>query len=171
MPIDARDAIGRAGNPARRPGHRRDASGHARDVAMLNAGTLRLDDVIKPGPISNYQLESIFLFSDETRVISFKLTGAGFGRCSSTAWPTARSGRVRSCRYRAWHSPYDPAAPSGSADRRKPQPPGWGADPTTDTLAVAFPVYPACEGGDGYAVPERNQDATAGQRRPARWTS
>ena len=24
----------------------------------------------------------------------------------------------------------------------------------TDTLKVAFPVYPACDGGDGYDVPE-----------------
>jgi 5'-nucleotidase len=38
--------------------------GTGADVALLNAGTLRLDDVIEPGPVSNYTLESLFLFAD-----------------------------------------------------------------------------------------------------------
>ncbi len=77
LPIDARDAIGRRQESllgdlvtdAMR-------AGTGADVAVLNAGTLRLDDVIRPGPLSNYQLESIFLFADETRVLSVPMTGA-----------------------------------------------------------------------------------------------
>ena len=65
LPIDARDAIGRPQESllgdlvtdAMR-------AGTGADVALLNAGTLRLDDVIRPGPLSNYQLESIFLFAE-----------------------------------------------------------------------------------------------------------
>ncbi len=42
----------------------------------MNAGTMRIDDKIPAGPITNYQLESIFLFPDETRVMVFPITGA-----------------------------------------------------------------------------------------------
>ena len=75
--IDARDEVGR-----RRESVLGDLVtdamrwGTGADVAILNAGTLRLDDVVRPGPISNYQLESIFLFADETRVLTVPLTGA-----------------------------------------------------------------------------------------------
>ena len=63
VPIDARDEVGRR-EESLLGDLVTDAMrwGTSTDVALLNAGTLRLDDVIRPGPISNYQLESIFLF-------------------------------------------------------------------------------------------------------------
>ncbi len=75
-PIDARDAVSR-----RRESAIGDLvtdairAGTGADVALLNAGAMRLDDVIPAGPVSNYQLESIFLFADETRIVTFPLSG------------------------------------------------------------------------------------------------
>ena len=155
VPIDARDVIGRSQESvlgdlvtdAMRAGTRT-------DVAMLNAGTLRLDDVIKPGPITNYQLESIFLFSDETRVISFRLTGARLREILEHGVADGSLGKGPFLQVSGLRFTYDPTAPSGSrivgdVTRARVRPFG-----PTDTLAVAFPVYPACDGGDGYDVPE-----------------
>ncbi|MBA2458764.1 MAG: metallophosphoesterase, partial [Gemmatimonadales bacterium] len=62
IPIDARDALSRRqesvlGNLMTDAAR----AGTGADVALINAGAMRLDDVIRPGPVSNYQLESIFL--------------------------------------------------------------------------------------------------------------
>ena len=51
-------------------------AGTGAEVALLNAGTLRLDHPIQPGPITNHELEAIFPFADQTRVVTFPLTGA-----------------------------------------------------------------------------------------------
>ena len=75
-PIDARDEINR-----RRESPLGDLvtdairTGTGASVALINAGAMRLDDVIPAGPVSNYQMESIFLFADETRIVTFPLTG------------------------------------------------------------------------------------------------
>ena len=114
VPIDARDAIGRSQETllgdlvtdAMRAGT------HS-DVAMLNAGTLRLDDVIKPGPISNYRLESIFLFSDETRVIRFKLTGARLREVLEHGVADGSLGKGPFLQVSGVAFTYDPAATSG----------------------------------------------------------
>ena len=156
VPIDARDAIGRSQETllgdlvtdAMRAGT------HS-DVAMLNAGTLRLDDVIKPGPISNYQLESIFLFSDDTRVINFKLTGARLREVLEHGVADGSLGKGPFLQVSGVAFTYDPAATSGQRIVGNLNHQGGGPIRPTDTLAVAFPVYPACEGGDGYACPRR----------------
>ena len=155
LPIDARDAIGRAQETilgdlvtdAMR-------AGTHTDVAMLNAGTLRLDDVIKPGPISSYQLESIFLFSDETRVISFKLTGARLREILEHGVADGSLGKGPFLQVSGVAFTYDPAAATGQRIIGNLNHEAGGPIKPTDTLAVAFPVYPACDGGDGYQVPE-----------------
>ena len=76
-PLDARDEVSR-----RRESPLGDLvtdairTGTGADVGLINAGAMRLDDVIPQGPISSYQVESIFLFADETRMVTFPLTGA-----------------------------------------------------------------------------------------------
>ncbi len=167
MPIDARDAVGRSQETllgdlvtdAMRAGT------HS-DVAMLNAGTLRLDDVIKPGPISNYQLESIFLFSDETRVISFKLTGARLREMLEHGVADGSLGKGPFLQVSGVAFSYDPAATSGQRIVGNLHHPGGGPIRPTDTLAVAFPVYPACEGGDGYQVPEAKSGCDSRESAP-----
>lgn len=155
LPIDARDVVGRSQESflgdlvadAMRAGT------HA-DIAMLNAGTLRLDDVIKPGPVTNYQLEAIFLFSDETRVISFKLTGARLREILEHGVADGSLGKGPFLQVSGVAFTYDPTAPSGKRTVGNLSHQSGGPIRPTDTLDVAFPVYPACDGGDGYDVPE-----------------
>jgi 5'-nucleotidase len=153
--IDARDEIGR-----RRESMLGDLvadamrAGTGADVAVLNAGTLRLDDVIRPGPLSNYQLESIFLFADETRVLTVPLTGARLRDILEHGVADGSLGKGGFLQVSGLSFTFDPAAPSGKrlvGDVRRPS---GGAIGAADTLRVAIPVYPACDGGDGYDVPE-----------------
>jgi len=153
--IDARDAIGRQRESllgdlvtdAMRWGTRS-------DVALLNAGTLRLDDVIRPGPLSNYQLESIFLFPDETRVLAVPLTGARLREVLEHGVADGSLGKGGFLQVSGVSYTYDPAAPTGRRIRGDVRLSGGAVIAPRDTLMVAIPVYPACEGGDGYDVPE-----------------
>ena len=153
--IDARDALGRQQESllgdlvtdAMRWGTRA-------DVAVLNAGTLRLDDVIRPGPLSNYQLESMFLFPDETRVLIVPLSGARLREVLEHGVADGSLGKGGFLQVSGVAYTYDPAAPTGSRIRGDVRRTGGGAIGPADTVRVAFPVYPACEGGDGYDVPE-----------------
>jgi 5'-nucleotidase / UDP-sugar diphosphatase len=155
VPIDARDVVGRAQESllgdlvtdALRAGT------HA-DVALLNAGALRLDDVITPGPVSSYQLESIFLFSDETRIVSFKLTGARLREILEHGVADGSLGQGGFLQVSGVAFTYDPTAPSGARIVGNLNHQSGGAILATETLDVAFPTYPACDGGDGYDVPE-----------------
>jgi 2',3'-cyclic-nucleotide 2'-phosphodiesterase (5'-nucleotidase family) len=155
IPIDARDAIGRSqesvlGDLVT------DAirAGTGADVAMLNAGTLRLDDLIRPGPLSNYQLESIFLFQDETRVITFNLTGARLREILEHGVADGSLGKGPFLQVSGLAFTYNPAAPSGSRIVGDVTRDGGAAIKPADSLTVSFPVYPACDQGDGYDVPE-----------------
>lgn len=155
VPIDARDVVGRSRESllgdlvadAMR-------AGTGTDVAMLNAGTLRLDDVIRPGPVTNYQLESIFLFPDETKVISFTLTGARLRDILEHGVADGSVGKGPFLQVSGVAFTYDPAAPSGKRIVGNLSLGSGAPIRPTDSLAIAFPVYPACDGGDGYDVPE-----------------
>lgn len=129
-------------------------SGTGADAALINSGALRLDDWLEAGPITNYRLESIFLFADETRVVTFPLAGwrlrellehsvsdAGFGHGAFL--------QVSGIRFR-----YDLSRPEGSRVVGDVAREGGGAVAPGDTLRVALGAYPACTGGDGYVVPE-----------------
>jgi 2',3'-cyclic-nucleotide 2'-phosphodiesterase (5'-nucleotidase family) len=123
-------------------------------VAVLNAGTLRLDDVIRPGPLSNYQLESMFLFPDETRVLIVPLSGARLREVLEHGVADGSLGKGGFLQVSGVAYTYDPAAPTGRRIRGDVRRPGGGVIGASDSVRVAFPVYPACEGGDGYDVPE-----------------
>lgn len=128
--------------------------GTGADAAIMNAGTMRIDDVIPAGPITNYQIESIFLFPDESRMMTFPITGERLRVILERGVSDAAVGKgpylqVSGLRYR-----WDPARPSGSrivGDITKTDGSVIGAG---DIVSLSFGVYPACEGGDGYVVPE-----------------
>jgi 5'-nucleotidase len=155
IPIDARDEVGR-----RRESVLGDLVtdalrwGTRADVAILNAGTLRLDDVVRPGPLSNYQLESIFLFADETRVLTVPLTGARLRALLEHGVAEGSLGKGAFLQVSGVSFNFDPAAPSGSRIKGELRRAAGGVIQPQDSLTVAIPVYPACEGGDGYEVPE-----------------
>jgi 2',3'-cyclic-nucleotide 2'-phosphodiesterase (5'-nucleotidase family) len=167
VPIDARDEVGRKQESvlgdlvtdAMR-------SGTGADVALLNAGTLRLDDVIRPGPITNYQLESIFLFRDETRVLGFPITGARLRSILEHGVSDGALGKGGFLQVSGISFTYDPAAPSDHRLTGELGRSGGGAIGANDTVRLAFPVYPACEHGDGYDVPEAQSACATRQSAP-----
>jgi 5'-nucleotidase len=128
-------------------------SGTGADVALINSGTLRLDDVIRAGPITNYQLESIFLFPDETRIVTFPLTGARLRELLERSVSDSGLGRGAFLQVSGLQLAYDPSRPSGQRITSLTRTGGAPIKPT-DQLNVAFDVYPACQAGDGYRVPE-----------------
>jgi len=128
--------------------------GTGADVALLNSGALRFDDVLAAGAITNYQLESIFLFADDTRIVTFPLTGARLRELLEHGVSAANFGRGGFLQLSGVAFQFDTLQPDGSrivgdvvrADGRTVS--------AHETLRVAFAAYPACLGGDGYKVPE-----------------
>ena len=162
VPIDAREAVSRRqesviGNLVTDAAR----AGTGADVALINAGAMRLDDVIPPGPVTSYQLESIFLFADETRMVRFPLTGSRLREVLEHGVSDASLGKGGFLQVSGVRYSFDPARASGNRiqgelRRADGRPVGSG-----DTLSVAFAGYPACEGGDGYRIPEARSACSA----------
>jgi 5'-nucleotidase / UDP-sugar diphosphatase len=115
---------------------------------------MRLDDVIPAGPISNYQLESIFLFADETRIVTFPLSGSRLREVLERGVSDASFGKGGFLQAAGVEFTFDRSRPSGSrlvSDLRRPD---GGLIGPADTVKVAMAAFPACEGGDGYKIPE-----------------
>jgi 2',3'-cyclic-nucleotide 2'-phosphodiesterase (5'-nucleotidase family) len=167
VPIDARDVAGRR-QESLLGDLVTDAMryGTTADVALLNAGTLRLDDVIRPGPLTNYQLESIFLFPDETRVLTVPLSGSRLRAVLEHGVADGSLGKGGFLQVSGVSFTYDPARPSGSRLEGELRTAGGGVIESGDTVEVAVPVYPACEGGDGYDIPEAAPACSARVRAP-----
>ncbi|HKU61722.1 MAG TPA: bifunctional metallophosphatase/5'-nucleotidase [Gemmatimonadales bacterium] len=153
-PIDARDEANRSReSPLGDLVTDAIRAGTGASVALINAGAMRLDDVIPAGPVSNYQMESIFLFADETRIVTFPLTGARLKDVLEHGVSDSALGKGGFLQVSGIAFGFDPSQPSGkrivgSVTRAgKPIPP-------SDTVSVAFAAYAACHGGDGYQVPE-----------------
>jgi 5'-nucleotidase / UDP-sugar diphosphatase len=124
------------------------------DVALLNAGTLRLESPIKPGPVTNHQLEAVFPFADQTRVVTFPLSGAGVRRILEHGVSRGVLGSGGFLQVSGVSFTFDPRRPSGSrivGDIRRDHGAVLGPG---DTVVVAFGAYTACDEGDGYKVPE-----------------
>jgi 2',3'-cyclic-nucleotide 2'-phosphodiesterase (5'-nucleotidase family) len=129
-------------------------AGTGADVALLNSGTLRLDNVIPAGLVTNHHLEAIFPFADQTRVVTFPLTGARLRRVLEHGVSAGVLGTGGFLQVSGLSFTFDPARPSGSrlvGDIRRD---GGQAIAPGDSIRVAFGVYSACHGGDGYKVPE-----------------
>lgn len=124
------------------------------DVAMINSGALRFDDMMAAGPITRHMVEGIFLFADETRAVTFPITGArlralievGIGRGGLGGGPYPQVSGLQFS--------FDATRPSGErvvGDLRR----GDGRVlAASDTVRLTFVTYPACRGGDGYRIPE-----------------
>lgn len=154
-PINALDSVSRGGE-SRFGNLVADAlrAGTGADVGLINSGALRLDDVIAPGPVTRHLIEGIFLFADETRVVTFPLTGA---RLRALLEAGVRLGGLGAGPYpqvSGVRFAFDPRRPSGDRlvgglrrDDGREIAPG-------DTLRVSLVTYPACRSGDGYRIPE-----------------
>lgn len=137
------------------------------DVAMINAGALRFDDIMPAGPITKHMIEGIFLFADETRAVTFPITGArlrelvenGIGRSGLASGPYPQVSGLQFS--------FDARLPSGArvvGDLRRGD--GRILAPT-DTVRLTFVTYPACRGGDGYRIPEAATVCKALETTPA----
>ncbi|MFN8580968.1 MAG: 5'-nucleotidase C-terminal domain-containing protein [Gemmatimonadaceae bacterium] len=150
--LDVRDSAGRDGE-GRFGNLVTDAmrAGTAADVAILNGGALRLDDVIPSGAITNHQLESIFLFPDETRVVVFEVTGAELREQLLHAVQT-QVGLGGYLQVSGIRFGYDAARPA--AERRIVSLTRDDGRPIGDAerLRLAAVGYLACNGGDGYTL-------------------
>ena len=154
-PIDARDVTSR-----RRESPMGDVvtdairAGTGADVALINAGAMRLDDVIPAGPVSSYQLESIFLFADETRIVTFQLNGDRLREVLEHGVAESSLGKGGFLQVSGIGFSFDASRPSGSRLAGPITGSGGRALAPTDSVTVAFSAYAACEGGDGYRIPE-----------------
>jgi 2',3'-cyclic-nucleotide 2'-phosphodiesterase/3'-nucleotidase len=141
-------------------------AGTGADAALINAGAMRLDGWLVPGPLRRYTLESLFLFADDTRVVVVPLTGGRLRELlehgvSDRVMGTGGFLQVSGLRY--------------TVDRGRPQGTRVVGQLTTtdsrliatgDRVRVAMPTYLACEGGDGYQVPEAAGACSAAARAP-----
>jgi 5'-nucleotidase len=167
FPIDGRDVISRAQeSPLGDVVTDAMRIGTGADAAVMNSGTMRIDDVIAAGPITNYQLESIFLFSDETRILNFPVTGARLRMILEHGVADGSVGKGPYLQVSGLKYTWDHTRPSGSrivGDVKKTDGTVIGAN---DTIKLALNVYPACEGGDGYVVPEAKTTCDARDSAP-----
>jgi 5'-nucleotidase/UDP-sugar diphosphatase len=129
-------------------------AGTRADVALLNAGTLRLEGAIQPGPVNNHQLEAVFPFSDQTRVVTFPVTGAGLRRILEHGVSQGVLGSGGFLQVSGLSFTFDPRRPSGTRILGNIRRQSGSVVGPADTVTVAFGVYTACNGGDGYQVPE-----------------
>jgi 2',3'-cyclic-nucleotide 2'-phosphodiesterase (5'-nucleotidase family) len=160
-PIDARDALARnRESPLGSLVADAIRAGTGADVALINAGAMRLDDVIPAGPVSNYQLESIFLFADETRVVAFPLSGARLREVLEHGVADGSLGKGGFLQVSGILFTYDRARPSGSRLVGDVTRVGGATLGAGDTVQVVMPTYPACQGGDGYSIPEAAESCT-----------
>jgi 2',3'-cyclic-nucleotide 2'-phosphodiesterase (5'-nucleotidase family) len=124
------------------------------DVALVNSGALRFDDVIQPGPITTHMIEAIFLFADETRAVTFPLTGA---RLRELLEHGVRRGNLGGGPYpqvSGVHFSFDARREDGQRIVGELTRDDGSVIAPTDSLRVTFVVYPTCRGGDGYRIPE-----------------
>ena len=167
VPIDGKDARSRrAESPLADVVTDAMRVGTGADVALLNAGALRLDDVIHAGPITNYQLESIFLFADESRVITFPLTGARLRELLEHGVGEGAFGKGGFPQVSGIRFTVDSSQPSGHRIVGNIERAGGGPIRPDERVTVAFDVYPACGGGDGYLVPEAKLACAASAEAP-----
>lgn len=142
------------------------------DIALIPGGTMRLDDFFEPGPVTNWKIESVFLFATETRIVSFQLTGQRLRELiehslshGTPAGMTVGWGgwlQVSGLRYQ-----WQPRNPVGSrvvgdvvreSDGR-PVTPG-------EIVRVAMSDYQTCDAGDGYVIPEATRACAARSMAP-----
>jgi 2',3'-cyclic-nucleotide 2'-phosphodiesterase (5'-nucleotidase family) len=128
--------------------------GTSADVALLNSGAMRLDDLLGPGPITAHELESIFLFADETRIVTVPLSGARLRELLEHGVSQRRLGTGAYPQVSGVRFTFDARLPSGSRLVGPMRREDGREIRDRDVLRVSLPSFPACRGGDGYVIPE-----------------
>jgi len=136
------------------------------DVALINSGALRYDDYIDAGPVSTHMLESIFLFADETRAVTFNLTGARLRAVLEHGVESSSLGEGPYLQLSGVKYSYDVRRPDGQRIVGPVQRADGRPIADTETLRVTMVTFPACRGGDGYRVPEAADACKAMETNP-----
>jgi 5'-nucleotidase / UDP-sugar diphosphatase len=141
-------------------------AGTGSDVALLNAGALRLDHPIPPGPITNYDLQALLPFADQTPVVTFRLSGARLRSVleHGVSEPVLGSGGF--LQVSGISFAFDSTRPSGSRLIGEVKRSDGKVLGKADTVLVALNSYPACHGGDGYQIPEASDSCGRLQSAP-----
>ncbi len=137
------------------------------DVALINSGALRFDDMMAAGPITKHMIEGVFLFADETRVVTFPVTGARLRELLEVSVGPGGLGNGPYLQLSGVRFRFDATLPSGArvvGDLRRDDGRPIGAG---DTLQLSIVTYPACRSGDGYRIPEADAVCRALQSDPS----
>ena len=147
-------------------------AGTGADVALLNSGTLRLDNVIQPGPISNHQLEALFPFADQTRVVTFPLTGAGLRRILEQSVSSGVLGTGGFLQVSGLSFTFDPSKPSGRrVVGEHPTPGGTYAGGRKTRSGWPWASIRPVKGATAMPSRRRNRPVPSGTRPPGPLTS
>ncbi|QJR38041.1 hypothetical protein HKW67_22170 [Gemmatimonas groenlandica] len=165
-PINAIDSISKRESPFGNMIADAMRVGTKADVALINSGALRFDDIMPAGAITRHMIEGVFLFADETRVVTFPLSGSrlrdllevSVGRGGLSNGPYLQLSGVR---FR-----FDATLPSGGRVVGALTRDDGRSIGATDTLQVSIVTYPACRSGDGYHIPEAAEACRALEAAP-----
>jgi 5'-nucleotidase len=128
--------------------------GTSADIAVINGGAMRLNEIIPPGPLWYYTIESIFLFADETRIVTVPVSGQRMRDILENGVSERNFGSGGFLQVSGVKFIVNRYRPSGSRI----------AGPVTTTVGntlypdqtyrLSLPAYLACRGGDGFKIPE-----------------
>ncbi len=124
------------------------------DVGMINSGAMRFDDFIAPGPITSHMIESVFLFADETRAVSFNMTGARLREELEHGVAKSSLGQGAFLQLSGVNYTYDTGRPDGQRIVGALRRDNGRVIGDAEMLRVTMVTYPACRSGDGYKFPE-----------------
>jgi 5'-nucleotidase / UDP-sugar diphosphatase len=141
-------------------------AGTGSDVALLNAGALRLDHPIPAGPITNYDLQALLPFGDETPVVTFRLSGARLRSVLERGVSEPVLGTGGFLQVSGISFAFDSTRPSGSRLIGEVKRSDGKVLGKADTVLVALNSYAACQGGDGYQIPEAAESCGRVQSAP-----
>ena len=128
--------------------------GTATDVGVINSGAMRLNEVIPPGPLWFYTAESIFLFADETRIVTVRVSGQRLRDILENSVSERNFGGGGFLQVSGIKFTVDRFRPSGSRIAGPVTTPTGNSIYPDQIIRLSIPAYLACRGGDGYNVPE-----------------
>jgi 2',3'-cyclic-nucleotide 2'-phosphodiesterase (5'-nucleotidase family) len=124
------------------------------DIGVINGGAMRLNEIIPPGPLWFYTIESIFQFADETRIVTVPVSGQRLREVLENSVSERNLGAGGFLQVSGIKFVVDRNRASGARI----------AGPITTTVGntlypdqiyrLSLPAYLACRGGDGYKIPE-----------------
>ncbi len=141
-------------------------AGTGADVAGTIGGAMRYDDEISPGPITNRQIESIYLFPDETRIATFPVSGLRLRQILEHG--ISRGGGIWGgyLQVSGVQFEWDSTRAVGSRIVGNIRRPDGSVISPADTIKFAVNAYTACDSGDGYSIPESADACTRRESGP-----